>query len=285
MKQFYLLLAVGVLSLTTSLNAQNTVTVDASAMQNGFANVFETPANGGAYVFGQGWGVPDIKTVVDAGANTLTLQPNFNTYADNPTDPFWVDQTTLLGNKVFEGNTFEENPALVGSALTFEGNVVSNTIDAGYVARAFIKVFNADFSIVKEEFVPLTGATFSVVYTNVEPADAVVQYGFQVTGINANPADEAALGNVVVTNSSLGVNDINTINVAVFPNPTANNVNIQSDEQLKSVVVYNVLGQVVKNATPNATNFSLEMSNVDGGMYFVTVTTETGSKTVKLIKK
>ena len=40
MKQFYLLLAVGVFSLTSSLNAQNTVTVDASAMQNGFANVF-----------------------------------------------------------------------------------------------------------------------------------------------------------------------------------------------------------------------------------------------------
>ena len=280
MKQFYLLLAVCV-GLTTSLFAQNTVTVDANATQLGYANVFEL--DGTTFVFGQGWDVPDMKTVVDAGANTLTLQPNFNAY--DAADPFWVDPITLLGNKVFEGNTYVEDDLLVGSVLTFEGVVSANTIDAGYVARAFIKVFNVDYSVVKEEFAPLTGATFSVTYTNVEAADAHVQYGFQVVGINANPANEVALGSVVVTNSSLGINDINTINVAVFPNPTANNVNIQSDEQLKSVVVYNVLGQVVKNATPNATNFSLEMSNVDGGMYFVTVTTETGSKTVKLIKE
>ena len=55
-------------------------------------------------------GVSDLKTVVDAGANTLTLQPNFNTYADNPGDPFWIDPVTMLGAKTFEGNTFvEEN--------------------------------------------------------------------------------------------------------------------------------------------------------------------------------
>ncbi len=35
--------------------AQNTVTVDAGAAQIGYANVFETPTNGGAYVFGQDW--------------------------------------------------------------------------------------------------------------------------------------------------------------------------------------------------------------------------------------
>ena len=44
------------------------------------------------------------QTVVDASANTLTLQPNFNTWGDG-TDSFWVDQTTGLGNKIFEGNT------------------------------------------------------------------------------------------------------------------------------------------------------------------------------------
>ncbi|PTM01406.1 MAG: hypothetical protein DA407_15975 [Bacteroidetes bacterium] len=428
MKQFYLLLAMG-LGLTASVNAQNTVTVDASATQNGYANVFRTSEDGGNYEFGSGWGVEDIKTVVDATANTLTLLPNFNTYADNVGDGFWVDQSSGLGNKIFEGNTYVEETSLAGSELTFEGNVNSNTLagsgylrfnvtngalegghpavaasfgpaftataitqdmvlviddNAGggtdpndaceaitngadlvgkiaivrrgacaftdkvfaaqnegavavlvvnnqpgdpivmggdnpditipalmvsdvvgeailmelaggtvnasmefttYVTRAFIKVFNADFSVVKEEFADLDGATFSVTYTNVEPADTTVQYGFQVTGLNANPADEATIGSVVVTTNVLGVSDVSNINVSVYPNPTANNVNIQSNEEITNIQVYNVVGQMVKNASPIATNVSLEMASLDSGMYFMTISTETGSKTVKLIKK
>ncbi len=433
MKKNYLLIAL-VFSFTSLGIAQNTVTVDANAVQNGYANVFETPANGGVYLWGSEWGVIDLKTVVDAGTNTLTLQPNFNTYADNPADPYWVDQGTLLGNKTFEGNTYVEDASLVGSELTFEGNVTSNTLEgsgylmfsvnngplagnysavaalfggaftstpitadtavvidddadggtdpndacetitngaslagkiailrrgacefgvkvlaaenegaiavivvnnnpdpiiemgggvvgddvtipslmvsdvdgeaiiaevlgggtlnatmvyAPYVARAFIKVFNADFSVVKEEFAPLTGAgtNFSVSYTNVEPADAIVQYGFQVTGLNANPADEATLGSVVVAAGTLGINEFNKINVSIYPNPTVNNVNIQSDEQIMNIAVYNIVGQMVKNASPVSNNFSLGMANLDNGIYFVIVSTETGNKTVKLIKQ
>ena len=197
MKQFYflILLTFGFAFLGT---AQNSVTVNASATQNGYANIFETPANGGGFVFGQPWGVPDLKTVVDAGANSLTLQPNFNNYGDG-TDAFWVDQTTGLGNKTFEGNTYVEDNTLVGSQLTFEGSVSSFTINPDYQVLAFIKVFNADYSFLKQEnFEITTTGNFSVSYTNVEASDAVVQYGFQVTGLNANPANEAALGSVVV---------------------------------------------------------------------------------------
>ena len=176
-----------------------TVTVNASATQNGYANVFlKHQQMVEALLLAQPWGVPDLKTVVDAGANSLTLQPNFNNYGDG-TDPFWVDQTTGLGNKTFEGNTYVEDNTLVGSQLTFEGSVSSYTISPDYQVSAFIKVFNADFSFLKQEnFEITTTGNFSVSYTNVEASDAVVQYGFQVIGLNANPANEAALGSVVV---------------------------------------------------------------------------------------
>ncbi|MCH9661715.1 MAG: hypothetical protein K0U54_12495, partial [Bacteroidetes bacterium] len=199
MKQLYFLIVL-LIGLVPIGQAQNSVEVDVNAAWIGFMNVFETPANGGGYVFGSGWGVPDLKSTIDPGAGTVTLQPNFNTYADNPTDPFWVDQTTGEGNKSMESNTFIEDNSLVGSELTFSGNVASNTLDANYTAIAFIKVFNADFSVLKIETTPLvSGADFTVNYTDVEGTDAVVQYGFQVVGINANPVDEATLGSVVVT--------------------------------------------------------------------------------------
>ena len=128
MKKNYFTIAL-VFFLTSMGIAQNTVTVDASADQLGYANAFETD---GTFAFGESWGVTDLQTIVDPANNTLTLQPNFNTYGDG-TDPFWVNQSTFLGNKNFEGNTYVESFDLVGSPLTFEG-IDSNTLAGnGYV--------------------------------------------------------------------------------------------------------------------------------------------------------
>ena len=53
------------LGFTMGVVAQNSVSVDAGAAWLGYANIFD-PATGD-FVFGEPWGVPDIKTVVDAG--------------------------------------------------------------------------------------------------------------------------------------------------------------------------------------------------------------------------
>jgi hypothetical protein len=156
-----------------------------------------------------------------------------------------------------------------------------------YLVYAFIKVFNSDFSVLKDvySFIEEAGTEFSFTFDDIGDEDAFVQYGFGVVGINANPVDETALGSVIVTNSTLGVNDFNAINVSVYPNPTINNINIQSDEQITNVVVYNTLGQMVMNAAPDATNFSMQTANLDAGIYFAKLSTEKGSKTVKFIKQ
>lgn len=266
-------------------NAQNTVVADASAEYLGYANVFETIANGGAFVFGSEWGVADLKSVVDAGAGSVTIQPNFNAY--NASDPFWVDPTTGLGNKVFEGNTFiENNTTLIGSELTFTGGVASNTLDPSYVAIAFIKVFNADFSVLKLETAPLVaGQDFSITYTNVEPADTTIQYGYQVLGLNANPEDEAALGSIVIVDTVLGTNDFDAASISTYPNPVTSNFTINSQEVISSVSIFNVLGQQVINQTPETLNFVVDFSNLTAGVYLANIATQSGSKTVKVIKK
>jgi hypothetical protein len=174
------------------------INFDPAAAYIGYANVFETPANGGGFVFGSVWGVSDLKTVVDPTA-TVTLQPNFNTYDDNLTNPFWVDQATGLGNKDFEGNTYVDDPSLAGQELVWTGFVQVNDLDPSYAAEAFIKVFNADFSVLKIETAPLVvGEYFEVAYTNVEAPDTFVQYGWYVKGLNASSANEVALGTVVI---------------------------------------------------------------------------------------
>lgn len=285
MKQIYFLAAL-LVGCTFTTQAQNTVEVDANATFVGFANVFELPVNGGAYAFGSGWGVEDIKTTVDPGAGTITLQPNFNTYADNPTDPYWVNQTTGEGNKIFEGNTYVEDNTLVGSELTFNGRCTSYTMDGAYTVMAFIKVFNSDFSVVKIEEVALVeGANFSVVYTNVEGPDAVVQYGFYVSGVNANPADEGTLGSVVVTAPSLGLNDNETVNAVAYPNPTNTVWNVTSQEVVKTITLYNILGAKVQTMEVNTTSIAISTDELASGIYLAHVATDIGVKTIKLIKQ
>ena len=208
----------GVYAFAGQCNSGNNATVinfDPTAAYIGYMNVFETPANGGGYVFGSPWGVPDLKTVVDPTPVTgsVTLYPNFNTYDDNPTDPFWVDQTTGLGNKTMEANTYVDDPSLAQQELLWTGYVISNTIDPSYNALAFIKVFNADFSVLKIETAPLVqGEFFEVSYTNVEPGDTFVQYGWFVTGLNASSANETALGNVVIGTQAPGCGDFTYVN-------------------------------------------------------------------------
>jgi len=275
---------VALLALSLGVAAQNSVSVDASGNWLGYANIFD-PATGD-YIFGEPWGIQDIKTVVDAGAGTLTLQPNFNTYADNPTDPFWVDQTTGLGAKIFEGNSYIEDNSLAGAELTFSGNVNSNTLDGAYDALAFIKVFNANYSVLKQATVPLTGATFEVVFTDVNPAeDAVVQYGFQIIGLNANPEEEAALGNVVVSGGALSVNDFNTASFSVAPNPSNSVWNVRSAQyDMTQVVLFDVLGKKVAQFNNPGTALAIDNSNLSKGAYFAQINTASGSTTVQLMK-
>lgn len=281
MRQIYFL-AIMLVALPFIGEAQNTVEVDANATFVGYANVFDLPADGGAFIFGDVWAVPDLKTVVDPGAGTITLQPNFSAW--DPADPFWVEGGE--GNKTFEGNTYVEDNSLVGSELTFIGGTVSNTIDAGYDVIAFIKVFNSDFSVLKEETTTLTaGQNFEVNYTNVEGSDAFVQYGFKVTGPNADPADEGALGSVVVSPTFLGVNDADALNLAVYPNPSNNVWNIAtSNDVINTIELFDVLGKKVSTVTVDSNRASINNEALGQGIYLAKVSTSNGQKTIKLIK-
>jgi hypothetical protein len=281
MKKVYVLFTI-LMGTACVVNAQTTVTVDAGAALVGYANVFETPANGEGFAFGDVWGVPDLKTTVDVTANTITLQPNFSAW--DAADPFWVDGG--VGNKYFEGNTYVEDNSLVGGEITFEGGVASKDLEDSYVAVAFIKVFNADFSFLKLETAPLiAGSSFSITYTNVEPEDAVVQYGFYVYGRNANPDDEADLGSVVVTDMVLGLNEFDATSVKTFPNPAQDVFNITSQDAVTNVAVFNVLGQKVLDLAPNAAVVALNISGLNAGVYVAQISTTAGTKTTKFVKK
>ncbi|NNL31604.1 MAG: T9SS type A sorting domain-containing protein [Flavobacteriaceae bacterium] len=163
----------------------------------GFMNVFD--GNGG-FIFGSGWGVPDLVTLVDENTNTLTLKPN---RIGDP-DPFWITEGEVFGNNIMDASTYVQNDTFLGQAISFNGNVTSNTLDPEYSYFAFIRIFTADYSSVTELQAPLDGGPFSIETDgSIAPAGGHVQYGFNVRGRSVNPdaafdAAYDALGSIVV---------------------------------------------------------------------------------------
>ena len=204
MKQFYTLILTISISLISYIGStQNNITVSAADNWVGYMNWFEL--DGTTFAGGGSWGVPDLKSVVDTGNGTITLQPNFNLYAQDPTDPYWVDQTTGMGAKIMEANTFvEPGASFNNNDLSFSGTIQSFTLDGNYAVKVFIKALDpnngyADALNGSKTIDLPTSGSFSVSATAAElPTGLIIQYGFTVIGLNANPANEASLGSVVV---------------------------------------------------------------------------------------
>ena len=74
---------------------------------------------------------------------------------------------------------------------------------------------------------------------------------------------------------------------SIAPNPASERITIQLPEvdKIKSLTVYNSIGQVVQNlAIPNSTNMVVPVGQLQSGIYFVSINTETEILTKSFVK-
>ena len=113
----------------------------------------------------------------------------------------------------------------------------------------------------------------------------MIQYGFTVTGPLADPSD-TTLGSVVIGAETLGLEDTDIVNVSVYPNPSNSNWNFRtSNTVITSVEVFNLLGKRVVSQKNNNTGIAISTQGLTSGIYIARITTEQGTKSVKLIKE
>ncbi|MCX7552187.1 T9SS type A sorting domain-containing protein [Xanthomarina sp. F2636L] len=70
-----------------------------------------------------------------------------------------------------------------------------------------------------------------------------------------------------------------------YPNPVNNTLTLKGQKAIQNVAIYNMLGQEVLRTAPNAVKSDVDMSNLQPGAYFVKVTVDNTTKTIKIIKK
>jgi hypothetical protein len=260
---------------------QNFVTADPNYEWGGYMVVFDVDGN---YMFESGWAVADLQTTLNPDVPNIILEPNFNTY--NAEDPYWSNGE--IGNKIMLATTQVESDNLYnGVGLTFSGSVAEHTLGEDYEAVYFIKcldqsagwidMLNAEYEIPLPE-----SGEFSVsVSGDLLPEGKLVQFGFYIRGLNANPALD--YGKVVIGDIGLSIGENDSLDMVIYPNPVNGDyVTIQTPlNGDKLVEVFDINGRKVMERL--LTTDTLNVGSISAGMYIVKVTVEGQSNVSKLI--
>ena len=166
-----------------------------------------------------------------------------------------------------QGKTWSGTTVALGGLVTL--SVAGDVLSEGTVTTSW-GTFNC--VLVKEV---LTGAMAREAYY-IETKE----YG-RVAAYVANQSKIWIMQSPIVINTEK-VDEAKALNV--FPNPASNVVNI-SATNAGALTIYNALGNAVKTVQYNGGNLTLDVANLDNGVYVVQLVSETGVETATVVVK
>ena len=83
-----------------------------------------------------------------------------------------------------------------------------------------------------------------------------------------------------------GVEDILVPNVTIYPNPANDKVYIETEAEIEEIVVYDVYGRIqnLRNSETQQLSNSVDVADLNSGIYFVKVKTENGNVVKRIVK-
>ncbi|MCG2793720.1 MAG: T9SS type A sorting domain-containing protein [Weeksellaceae bacterium] len=93
-----------------------------------------------------------------------------------------------------------------------------------------------------------------------------------------------SIDDIDVSTTLLAVNDADKRNWTIYPNPTADFFTIDSAKDVTGVKIYDFSGKVVKSLSTLVDN-KVDVSNLENGIYTVSIETKSGTLSKKMIKK
>ncbi|MGS2725906.1 T9SS type A sorting domain-containing protein [Psychroserpens sp. BH13MA-6] len=93
-------------------------------------------------------------------------------------------------------------------------------------------------------------------------------------------------GFTITVDATLSVNSFENANAfTYYPNPVNNELQLRAQKDIQDVAVYNMLGQEVIRTAPNAVESTVDMNGLSQGAYFVQVTIDGVTETVRVVKR
>lgn len=83
----------------------------------------------------------------------------------------------------------------------------------------------------------------------------------------------------------VGIDNVESVNISLYPNPTVQTLNIGSDQALRSATIYNVMGAEVINQMLSGNNNAINLSALPQGTYSIRVEMENGQSAIRKFVK
>jgi len=135
----------------------------------------------------------------------------------------------------------------------------------------------------------LAGTTGTAGFADGTSTAAQFNYPFDVAVDGAGNVYVADSNNnrirKITGNTTLSIEDNIIKGFELYPNPVKNVFNITTQEQIKEVDVYNLLGQLLKQQEVNNDEITVNVKELSAGIYFVKIKTDKTLKSVKIFKE
>jgi hypothetical protein len=83
--------------------------------------------------------------------------------------------------------------------------------------------------------------------------------------------------------NSTGINEFSENSLSVFPNPANEQITLDDGQGvIKDISIYDIMGRKIRKHSINTTKSTLDVSNLQSGMYFLKILTEQGILTRKV---
>ena len=115
---------------------------------------------------------------------------------------------------------------------------------------------------------------------------ADTQYCFNVVAINRESQSEKSEDACATTLKTEGIEE-QTSSFNIYPNPVSDKLVIETEETIEAVTIYTITGVIVgQQSTVNSQqSLSIDVTNLNSGVYFMKVVTENGETVQRFIKK
>ena len=116
--------------------------------------------------------------------------------------------------------------------------------------------------------------------TGLTPGSTIFARVWEFGGDNTEPFAISAYNGTLSTSTFEDASEF-----TYFPNPVRNELTLKSQNNIENISVFNMLGQEVIRTAPNALETVLDTNALTQGAYFVQVTVNNVTKTVRIIKQ
>ncbi|WP_366184337.1 T9SS type A sorting domain-containing protein [Flavobacterium ovatum] len=162
-------------------------------------------------------------------------------------------------------------------------------IDTGASLLGFKTSINPVENVLTWEFKDVAKGQWVTLSKEFTVPSAVVNQTFSIEVLE-DEYNGAGYGNFYVDDfyiefiSVLGTEDFNINEVAIFPSPTSELVNVNCPEG-SVITVYNILGIAIQNIKHAQSSNTIQVSNLASGIYFVKVQLDSNQTIKKIVVK